>query len=371
MATKLPTPVAKALRVIFSGLSRLWNETKISIFAVLFGLLVGAIIVLTIGRSPVDVFRAVYSSSFGSLQGFFETMAYVAPLILTGLAIAFAFRCGLFNIGAEGQVIVGMFVSGFIGFTWPDLPTIILLPSAILGGAVAGAIWAGIPGLLKAKLGVHEVVNTIMMNHIAFYLVNWLVSGPYKASGVQGTDAVPANIRLTRLSDIFGTSAADGHTGIFIALAAAFICWFLLWRTTTGFEVRATGLNPHAAEYAGISVAKNILLAMLISGLFAGLAGGIQTLGVRGRVLQMSAFPNLGFNGIAVALIGKNHPLGVIFGALLFGVLLRADAAIQIQADVPRQVVAIIQASVIFFVAAEQIFHWLFIRRKKEVVVND
>ncbi len=376
---RLPKPLRYLLtllgRVLFT-LGRVffnqWNENlKVPLLAVLFGFAVGAVVTLIIGRNPIDVFVAIYDSNFGSLRGFSETLSFITPLILTGLAVAFAFRCGLFNIGAEGQFIVGMFVSGYIGLTWPHLPPLVLLPLALLGGTLAGALWSGVPGLLKAKLGVHEVINTIMMNHIAFFLVNWLVSGPFKAPNYQGTAPVPESIRLSRFSDFLNIEPSSGHTGIFLALAAVAICYFLLWRTTTGFEIRATGLNPRAAEYAGISVARNLLLAMLISGAFAGLGGSIQTLGVRFRVWEMAAFPNFGFNGIAVALIGKNHPVGVILGALLFGALMRSDAAIQIQADVPRQVVAIIQAAVIFFVAADQIIRWLVARKKKGAVIND
>lgn len=359
----------------FAGLARcfsmLWSAVNIPLLAVLFGFAVGAIAVVAIGKNPLQVYVAVWNSTFSDLRAFATTLAYVTPLIFTGLAVAFAFRCGLFNIGAEGQFIVGLFVSGYIGFTWPHLAPPLLLTLALLGGGLAGALWAGLPGLLKAKLGVHEVINTIMMNHIAFFFVNWLISEPFKAPMYQATEAVPEAIRLTRLSDILPIEAAQGHSGIFIALAVALACYLVLWRTTLGYEVRATGLNPHAAQYAGISVAKNIILAMLISGFLSGLGGAVQTLGFRYRVYEMSAFPNFGFNGIAVALIGKNHPLGVIFAALLFGMLQRADSLIQVQAGVPRQVVAIIQASVIFFVAADQIIKLLFARRKKEVVVHD
>lgn len=353
------------------GLTSLWNAINIPLLAVLFGFIVGAIAVIAIGKNPLQVYLAVWNSTFSDLRAFVTTLAYITPLVFTGLAVAFAFRCGMFNIGAEGQFIVGLFVSGFIGFTWPHLAPPLLLTLALLGGGLAGALWAGLPGLLKAKLGVHEVINTIMLNHIAFFFVNWLISGPFKAPGYQATEGVPEAIRLTRLSDILPIDSALGHSGIFIALAAAIACYLVLWRTTLGLEVRATGLNPHAAQYAGISVTKNIILAMLISGFFSGLGGAVQTLGFRFRVYEMSGFPNFGFDGIAVALIGRNHPLGILLAAFLFGILKRADALIQMQADVPRQVVAIIQASVIFFVAADQIIKWLLARRKKEVVVHD
>jgi ABC-type uncharacterized transport system permease subunit len=349
-----------------------WRENlKVPVIAIIFGFLIGALVILAIGKNPLLAYMAIYKSVFSSMRNFSETIAYVTPLIFTGLAVAFAFRCGLFNIGAEGQVIVGMFATGYIGFTWPHLPPVILLPLAILGGTLAGALWSGLPGLLKARLGVHEVINTIMMNHIAFYLVNWLVSEPFKVPNYQATAPVPESIQLTKLSDLFSFEPASGHTGIFFALAAAVICYLILWRTTLGFEIRATGFNAQASEYAGVSISRSLFMAMLISGAFAGLGGALQTLGVRYRVWEMATFPEFGFNGIAVALIGKNHPAGVVLGAFLFGALMRSDAAIQMQAGVPRQVVAIIQAAVIFFVAADEIVRWLVAKRKREVVVHD
>ena len=350
---KLWELIPRWLRNILSAAVRIvldfWRENlKVPVIAIIFGFLVGALVILAIGKNPLLAYMAIYKSVFSGMRNFSETIAYVTPLIFTGLAVAFAFRCGLFNIGAEGQVIVGMFVTGYIGFTWPHLPPVILLPLAVLGGALAGAIWSGIPGLLKARLGVHEVINTIMMNHIAFYLVNWLVSDPFKAPNYQATAPVPESIRLTKLSDLLSFEPASGHTGIFVALAAAVICYFILWRTTLGFEIRATGFNAGASKYAGVNTSRSLFMAMVISGAFAGLGGALQTLGVRYRVWEMAAFPEFGFNGIAVALIGKNHPAGVVLGAFLFGALMRSDAAIQMQADVPRQVVAIIQAAVIF-----------------------
>lgn len=373
---KLWELIPRWLRNILSAAVRIvldfWRENlKVPVIAIIFGFLVGALVILAIGKNPLLAYMAIYKSVFSGMRNFSETIAYVTPLIFTGLAVAFAFRCGLFNIGAEGQVIVGMFVTGYIGFTWPHLPPVILLPLAVLGGALAGAIWSGIPGLLKARLGVHEVINTIMMNHIAFYLVNWLVSDPFKAPNYQATAPVPESIRLTKLSDLLSFEPASGHTGIFVALAAAVICYFILWRTTLGFEIRATGFNAGASKYAGVNTSRSLFMAMVISGAFAGLGGALQTLGVRYRVWEMAAFPEFGFNGIAVALIGKNHPAGVVLGAFLFGALMRSDAAIQMQADVPRQVVAIIQAAVIFFVAADEIVRWLVAKRKREVVVHD
>jgi simple sugar transport system permease protein len=281
--------------------------------------------------------------------------------------VALAFRCGLFNIGAEGQITIAMLASGAVGIKLSFLPGIILLPLCILAGILAGAIWAGIPGWLKAKRGIHEVINSIMMNYIAFYLVNTLVLSKWlKAPGYQATLEVPKSAWLPQLAG----PQVSANVGIFLALIAVAFVYWLLWHSTLGFQIRATGHNPQAAEYAGINVSKQLIVAMLISGGLAGLGGAIQTLGVKHRVYQFFGFINYGFDGLAVALIGHNHPVGVVLASLLFGALSYSSVTIQMMAGVPKQVIGIIQACIIFFVAADEIVKWALKRlsRKKEVV---
>lgn len=332
----------------------------IPVLAVITGLLVGAIFMLAIGRDPVQAYIVLFNSAFGSLNGFAETLVNTTPLIFTGLAVAFAFRTGLFNIGGDGQFLIGYIASTWLGFFF-QLPLFIHLPLALLGGMVAAGLWGGFAGLLKAKLGVHEVITTIMMNYIALYLVSYLTGGPLKASGfMPATPKIADTAKLMRLLP-FGRLNA----GFIVALVAAYIVYYILWRTTLGYEIRAVGLNPDAAEYGGIKAARNMILAMFISGCLAGLAGVTQSLGLEFRAYQPFGFIGYGFTGIAVALLGKNHPAGVVLGAFLFGILQRGSMLMQSIAGVPKEVIEIIQAIIILFVAAEYLFTLLSNRIKK------
>lgn len=336
------------------------NNLRVPAFAVLFGLLVGGVFTLAIGQNPLMVYWAIF---YGLIDGFLEVVGQATPLICTGLAVAFAFRCGLFNIGAEGQITIAMLVSGAVGIKLSFLPGIILMPLCILGGMLAGAIWAGIPGWLKAKYGIHEVINSIMMNYIALYLVNTLVLSRWlKAPNYQATYEIPTSTWLPRLAGV----QVSANMGVFLALGAVALIYWLLWHSTLGFQIRATGHNPQAAEYAGMNVTRQLILAMLISGGLAGLGGAIQTLGVKHRVYQFFGFINYGFDGLAVSLIGRNHPVGVVLAALLFGTLSYSSVTIQMMAGVPKQVIGIIQACIIFFVAADEIVKWVLKRLSRK-----
>ncbi|MGE5653409.1 MAG: ABC transporter permease [Bacillota bacterium] len=338
------------------------RDLLVPLLAVLFGLLVGALAMLWVGKNPLLAYSYLVEGVFGSVYGFGETLVDTIPLIFTGLAVAFAFRCGLFNIGVEGQYMFATLIVAYVGVKWTWLPTPIHLVVTIVAGALAGGLWAGIPGVLKATRGVHEVINSIMLNYIALYVVNYFVAGAFKAPNMQATPAVAPGIVLPKI-----LPPSRAHAGIFIAVLAAVVVYWLLWRTTLGFQIRAVGHNLFAAEYAGISVPKNIVLAMVISGVLSGLAGASQILGLSTRTFQYFGFPGFGFNGIAVALIGRNHPAGVVLGAFLFGILGRGSVTMQ-AADVPKQIIAIVQASIIFFVAADEIIRWLLSRYRKEVV---
>ncbi len=361
-----------------------WLTIRFPILAIILGLFVGALAMIWVGiqdgmtfsetlMQPVNGYRALFVSVFGSAYGFGESLVYAVPLMLTGLSIAFAFRCGLFNIGAEGQYIAGSFAAAYVGFTFSHLPTPLQLLLAIIAGGLAGGLWAAFAGWLKAKRGVHEVITTIMMNHIAFYVYNFLVSDVFKAQNYQGSHAINPDIRLPRF-EIFAPSRA--HYGIFIALLAAIIVYIILWKTKIGFEVRAVGLKATAANYAGIDVAKKFVIAMFISGILSGLAGGAHLLGTMRRAPSLGSFPNYGFDGIAVALIGQNHPVGVVLASLLFAFMKRGAPIMQAQAGIAKEVVSIVQASIIFFVAADQIVKWFFRRKTKksakiEVTMNE
>lgn len=332
----------------------------VPIGSVVLALLVGSIFILVVGENPLYAYRVLLVESFGSINNIAGTLQRSTPLIFTGLGVAFAFRCGLFNIGAEGQLYVGGMVAAIIGVSFGNLPGLIHLPIAVFAGMLAGGLWAAIPGILKAKLGVHEVINTIMMNFVAYYLTDFLVTGPFHGGRwAPETDRVFPTAVLERI-----LPPSRLNTGIFLAIVALVVVYIVLWKTKTGYEIRAVGLNPSAAEYGGISVARNMVLAMVISGAVASLAGVEQVLGVHGRFIQRFS-PDLGFIGIAVALLGKNHPVGVFFAAVLFGALRTGGAAMDRLTDVPRELVVIIQAMIIMFVAADELIRRLVPRRRK------
>ncbi len=331
-------------------------ELFIPVVAVFLALLLGAFLVLFIGKSPLAAYGALLKGAFGSKRDIAETLINVTPLIFTGLSVAFSFKCGLFNIGAEGQFIMGQIIAAWIGYSLAGMPTVIHMPLAFLAGALAGGLWAALPGYLKAKLGVHEVINTIMMNYIALYFSHYLVMGPFKEPGpIPQTPQVAEAARLWKI--LPGTRL---HFGLILALGAVWLVYYLLFKTTLGYEIRAVGNNPHAARYGGISVSKDIIIAMSISGALAGAAGAVQALGVQFRFLDLFGFIGYGFDGIAVALLGRNHPFGVLIAATLFGTLARGAITMQSIAKIPKQIIGIIQATIVIIVAADEILRRFF-----------
>jgi simple sugar transport system permease protein len=354
------------------------------LIAVIFALLVGAIVIVIIGEDPIYVYKILFSNAISNRDGWGNVLFRATPLIFTGLAVAFAFRCGLFNIGGEGQVYIGAFLSTWVGFTFTNLPAFILIPLCILAAAAGGALWAAIPGILKAKRGVHEVIVTIMMNWIAASFTFFLVlrfkapaTEAMKAAGVKQmiphTKEIAQAARLPRLYDIFKSINIDFpsynqvNVSFFIAIAAAILAYYILWKTNLGYEIRAVGYNPLAAEYGGISVAKNIVLAMVISGAFAGLVGTNEVMGFKYRWRQ-ELFTGLGFNGIAVALLGKNHPLGVVLAAILFGILNYGGAIVNIftEGRIPRELIMVLQAVIVIFVViSDEVVKRLIVKRRK------
>ncbi|QDP40240.1 ABC transporter permease [Radiobacillus deserti] len=336
----------------------------VPVVSVLLGLLAGAIIMLVFGYNPIQGYIALWNGAFGSSYFFGETIRQVTPYILTGLSIAFAFRTGLFNIGAEGQVIVGWLAAVWVGAAF-DAPMIIHLPLALIAAALAGAIWGFVPGILKAKLGVHEVIITIMMNYIALHISNAMIREVLTDSG-DSTEPIKESASLASNWLMEMTGYSRMHFGIIVALLAAFFVWFLLEKTTRGYELRSVGFNKHASEYAGMNVGGNIILAMVISGGVAGLAGAMEGLGTFGYMPTHSAFTNLGFDGIAVALLGGNNAFGVIIAAFLFGVLKIGSLNMPTAAEVPSELVEIVIALIIFFVASSYIIRWAILKLKKE-----
>lgn len=310
------------------------------------------------------LFTAIWEGSFGTSFSIIETLVFVTPLLFTGLANAVAFKTGLFNIGVEGQFIMGIFAAAAIGLI-PGLPAIIHIPLILIGGMLAGGIWAAIPGFLKAKVGTNEVINTIMMNFIAMFFVNYMIMGPLNEPGKATTPLIQNSAKLWR----FLGENNRVNAGLFIGILLVALVYILLWKTTVGFELRAVGLNPHAAEYGGISIKKNIILAMAISGAIAGLGGAVHVAGIQYQAIQLFGFTGFGFDGIAVALLGKSHPVGVLLSATLFGALNSSSLTLQL-ANIPKDIVYLIQAIIIIFVAADYIYKWIGEKRKKEAMIN-
>jgi len=351
--------------------------------AILGALFIGSLVILLMGENPIQVYKMMFGLAIGNRDGWGNVLFRATPFIFTGLAVAFAFRCGLFNIGGEGQVYVGAFLAAYVGFTFTSLPAVLLIPLTIFAAALGGAFWASIPGILKAKTGVHEVIVTIMMNWIAASLTFYLAllyrasaTESMKAAGVQQmiphTSEIAEAARLPRIATILSyfniqfPSHNPLNVSFFIAIIAAVVIYYILWKTSLGYEIRAVGHNPMASEYAGINIAKNIVLAMVISGALAGLVGTNEVMGYKFRWRQ-ELFLNLGFNGIAVALLGKNHPLGVVLAAILFGILSYGGALVNIftGGKIPRELIMVIQAIiVILVVVADEIVKRLIIRRK-------
>lgn len=329
----------------------------VPIASIILGLLVGSLVVIISNRNPLVVFETIgRAMGFkGELNQIGDVLMAVTPLIFTGLAVGFAFRTGLFNIGVEGQFIAGRFAAFIVAlYLAPTgMPPFLLIILCFIAALVAGGIWGSVPGFLKAKFGVHEVIVTIMMNWIALFLSMTVVNNQLRESGGQPkTELIPDVARLSSegLSNVFGT---DMHIGIFVALITTVIVYFLLFKTTIGFELRAVGFSPKAAEYAGMSVSKNIVLAMVISGALGGLAGAVHVMGMPPfRITGEAVMPGYGFNGIAVSLIGNNHPFGIIFGALIMGILEIGRNLLQAGPKYPKDLISIIQAVLIYFIAA-------------------
>lgn len=336
------------------------------ILALLFALCVGVVLILWAERDPFKAYGALIAGSLTSWQSISEMLVNGTPLIFTGLSVALAFRCGLFNIGAEGQFIVGQMGAAWAGFAFTGLPAIIHLPLTLLFGIAAGMLWGSVPGFLKAKRGVHEVIITIMMNYIALYLTHYLVVGPLMAPPryLPVTRAIAETAKLPRLLAWISPNLRV-NAGLILALLTALFIFWLLWKTTTGYEIRAVGFNQNAAKYGGISVSKNIVLAMVLAGGLSGMAGAVQVMGIQYKFVDIFSFTGYGFDGIAVALMGNNHPAGVVLGSLLFGTLSTGASRMQLTADVPKQIIVILQAVIIFFVAAEQLVKLIANAKKK------
>ncbi|MBN1284463.1 MAG: ABC transporter permease [Anaerolineae bacterium] len=352
------TTETDASRGAESKLGLFSRRVFISILSIVLSLVIGGAIIALSGGDPIDGYLGLWRGAFGKEKAVVETIVKTTPFIFAGLAVAVGFRGGLFNIGVEGQLFVGSICALIAGYA-VELPPGIHAAFALLMGALGGAVWAAIPGYLKARTGAHEVITTIMTNYIALRVINWSISqnGPLRLPGsaLPETRRVLDSARLPSLTD----TTPPLHIGVVIVIVAVFFVYWLLWRTPLGFEIRTVGLNPSAARYAGIKVERTIVLTMVISGALAGLGGAVQVLGLLGY-FTTGFNVGLGFDSIAVAMLGSNHPFGVAAGALLFGVMDAGMKTMQLRTQVPRDIVVIIQGLILLFVAAPLLIQPLF-----------
>jgi general nucleoside transport system permease protein len=338
--------------------------------SVVFAFVVGALIVLVTRGDAVGAYQGLLCGGLGLLctQGensalqISNTIVFTIPLLTAGVAVALPFRAGLFNIGAEGQLLAGAMACTALGIKLHDWPALILLPTVLVGGMVAGALWAGIAGVLKATVGAHEVVTTIMLNYVAQWLLRYLIiGGPLQlAEGTSKSLPIGAGARLATILPndnsviVFGLPATvyRVHAGLVIALIAVAVFAVLLWRTSLGYEIRAVGQSQKAARYAGVSVRRTIIVTMLIAGAFSGLAGAIQIAGVDHNLTDKYFSDTTGFDAIAVALLGLGSAVGIVLAAILFGALHAGGAVMQADAGISSSLVLILQALILFSIAA-------------------
>jgi ABC-type uncharacterized transport system permease subunit len=356
----------------FSGLGQ---KLLVPALAVFTALVIGGLIILISGGNPLEAYRGLIEGAFGSPKAISETLIWSTPYIFAGLAVALAFKGGLFNIGAEGQLALGALAAAWLGYGLPKalgttIPAIIHVPICVIGGALAGGLWGAIPGWLKARFGAHEVINTIMMNYIALSLVSFLLNGPMKDPSPTNVIARTPEIAATaRIGRIFADPVLRVHWGTVLAFVVAFLVWFLLWKMTAGFEIRTVGSSSGAARYAGINVGRTIILTMFLSGALAGLAGAVEVTGLNYRH-ELSFALGYGFDAIAIALLGRTHPFGVVLAAILFGAMRSGATRMQFLTQIPVDIISVVQALILLFVAADEIIRYIYrIRAPKEEVI--
>ena len=357
-----------------STLRRMVRLGILPAMAILLALVVGALVMIASSplvrgsldlALPLTAYGALLSGSFGSIDAIINTLVQATPLILAGLAVGIGFKAGLFNIGAQGQFLMGGLAAAAVGVATAGLPPVAAIPLALLAGVAAGFAYGFIPGFLKAFTGAHEVVTTIMLNYVAIQIIAFVVSGPLRGENV--SFARTETITTAALPVLAGR---NGHIGIAFALVAVPIVAWLLFRSTVGFEIRTVGANPEAARYAGMRPRLLTILTMAISGLLAGLAGATVILGTVGHIPAAYA-TGVGFDAIAVALLGRSHPVGILFAGLLFGAMRAGSGLMQIQAGIPVQMVNVLQAVILFFLTAEVIVRYLFRVRAETAEISE
>lgn len=341
----------------------------VPIVSVIAGFLVGAIIMLIWSYDPLQAYSSMFESALGSMNGIGETIRNATPLILIAIGFQISSAAGFFNIGLPGQAQAGWLTAIWIGLAWKNLPVYILLPIEIIAGIIAGALVAGIAGWLRAYFGTNEVISTIMLNYTVLYLCQYLhqdVMSKNLRIDTDTTKSIPANasLRIPSLSAAFGDSRISG--GIFLALIGLVIFWFVMKKTTVGFEIKAVGLNPFASRYAGMSDKKNIIISMLLSGAFCGLGGVIQGLGTYQNYFTQTTTLDIGWDGMSVALLGGMSAIGILLASILFSILKIGGLGMQTLAGIPYEIVSIVIAAIIFFVAISWAVGLLFKEKKTD-----
>jgi ABC-type uncharacterized transport system permease subunit len=361
---------------------RIWRVIGVPIGAIILAVLVGSVVIvlsnLLVGGAidlslPITAYKGLACGSLlgplpicgvSNWNGVINTAVATAPLILGGLAVGLGFKAGLFNIGAQGQFLMGALGAAWIGTVVAGLPAPVAILLALLAGVALGFAWGFIPGFLKAFTGAHEVVTTIMLNYISLFVIAYIVTGPLRVVGA--SFARTADVGNAALPVIIGR---NGHIGVLIAVALVPIIYWLLWRTKLGFEIRAVGANPEAARYAGMGPRRLTVLTLGLSGALAGLAGGIEILGIT-HYLPIGYGTTVGYDAIAVALLGRSHPIGILAAAILFGAMRAGGTLMQVQAGIFVEIVDVLQGVILFFLAADVIVRRLF-RIRRDAGVGD
>lgn len=341
------------------------SNVLVTLIAILVGFAVGALLLLAAGIQPAVAYGQLLEGVFSKPKFMVWSLVYATPLIFTGLSVAFSFRTGVFNIGAEGQFVVGSLAACVTGILF-DLPAVLHVPLCILAAAAGGALWGILVGELKVRRGINEVLSMIMFNWIAFYLSNYVINlKVIHADGKESSKDILDSAKIILPQSIRSQLGPNANWGIFLAVAAAVLIYFIINKTTLGYQLRAVGFNKNAAEYGGINTNRAVLTAMGISGAMAGIGGSMQLLGMSMRISQFAAQESYGFQGITVALIGASNSIGCIFSGLFYGAMKYGGTKLTL-VDAPAEIVDIIMGTIIFFIAISHVFKKLILRKKKE-----
>ena len=338
------------------------NRLLHTVLSIVIGFLVGALFLAIMGISVSQAYGKLFQSIFSGTKAISYCIVYAAPYIVAGLSVAFSFKTGVFNIGAEGQFVVGAMAACVVGIRGASLPAILLVPLCFLAAALAGALWGAIVGFLKTKWGINEVLSMIMFNWIAFYLSNYIAGFPaiHSEGNAEATKNVAAHARILLSQNVIKSLdlCPTANWGILVAVALTVLVYFIIEKTTLGYELKAVGYNKHAAEYAGINVNRSILTSLSISGALGGIAGALLLLGMGGRISIFTSQEGYGFAGIVVALIGVTNPFGVFVAGLFYGAMTYGGSKLNL-VGAPTQVVNIIMGTIVFFIAISTIFSYL------------